>query len=173
MTNIALKIVGNLRKRRGGFTLVELSVYFAIFSILLLILTSIFASSLESQIESESLSSAEQDGRFLLLRLSKDIQRAQDILSPSSIGSSSSMLELSIGSENYIYKLASQNLILEKNAEQNKLNNFNTTISNLNFLRLGNIGGKNTLTVSFTIESKTMLENRRETKNFKTTVGLR
>ena len=159
--------------KTSGFTLVELIVYFGIFSFLLLILTNIFSSSIASQLESESLSSVEQDGRFILLRLARDIQSASSIALPASTGSSAPSLQLIINGETFTYSLSNGNLILTNNYGSNQLNNFNTTISNINFSRIGNINGKNTIKTTLTITSKAVLNGTSESKLLETTTGTR
>src|SRR3990167_2127751 len=84
----------------AGFTLIELVVYFGIFSILLLIFTNIFTSSIAAQLESESLSSVEQDSRYLLLKFSKDVTKASSIVIPAAPGDNSSSLSLVIDGQN-------------------------------------------------------------------------
>lgn len=160
-------------KRDEGFTLVELIVYFGIFSFLLLILTNIFSSSLASQLESESLSSVEQDGRFILLRLSRDIQSADSISLPLATGDTNSSLQIIISGETYTYSLSNGNIVLSNNYGANQLNNFNTTISDLNFSRIGNINGKNTIKVNLTITSHAILNGQPESKLLESTIGTR
>jgi len=163
----------NYKNLTKGFTLVELIIYFGIFSFLLLILTSVFTSSLTSQLESESLTSVEQDGRFLLLRLSRDIQAASSITTPTTVGQSSSTLTIVKNGQNNTYSESGGNLILTNNDGANYLNNFNTTVSDLNFTRIGNLNGKNTVVITFTIRSKTQVNGVLESKDFRTTIGTR
>lgn len=156
-----------------GFTLVEFIIYMGIFSILLLILTRMFTSTLDTQLETESASSIEQDARFVFMKLTSDIQAADSIVTPAAIGSSSSTLQITINGLTNIYALNNGNITLTNNNGTNQVNNYDTTISDLSFLRLGNDGGKNTITASFTILGKTKLAGGQESKNFKTTIGTR
>ena len=142
-------------------------------AILLAILTGIFLTTLDSHLESQTLSSVQQDGRFILSRMIYDISRAQSITQPTSVGESGNTLQLSIDGVNYIYSLNSGNLQINNNGTVDRLNGFDTTISNLLFQRLGNTGGKNSITVSFTITSITQKTQGSETKDFQTTATLR
>lgn len=161
-------------KKDNGFTLMELIVYFGIFSILLLILTSVFSSSISSQLESESLTNVEHDGRFLLMRFTRDIERSQSITIPASNGNSASTLTIvEDNGESFSYSLNNGNLNLTRDSGIYRLNNFGTTIENLNFTRIGNTNGKNTIKVSFTIKSLTLINGIQETKSFSTVVGTR
>lgn len=160
-------------KKTRGFTLVELIIYMGIFSIFLLVLTSMFTSILDSQFETNSITSVEQDGRFILRRLTNDIQSSSSINVPSAIGASSNSLQLVINGITNTYTLTNGNLTLTNDKGTNNLNNYDTTISNLSFTRLGNTGGKNTVTVSFKSTSKTLKTSGPEIKNFNMTIGTR
>lgn len=157
----------------SGFTLMEIVIYMGLLSIMLVILTGIFLSTLDAQLESQTISSVQQDGRFILSRLIYDINRAQDILTPVNIGDSGNTLVLSIDGVNYNYDLVNGILRLNINNIINSLNGFDTTISNLTFQRLGKIGGKNSIKVGFTIASKTQRTMGAEIKDYQTTVALR
>ena len=158
-----------------GVTVVELLLYMFILSVLLTILTSVFVSALDVQSESNSASSVEYDGNYILARLSYDIHRANSISIPTSNGSSSATLRIVINSENYTYSIDSNNnLILVNNLGTNNLNNYGTSISALSIQRLGNAGGiENTLRINFTVTSKTKRVSGYETKNFQTNLSLR
>lgn len=161
------------KKASFGFTLMEIVIYMGLLSIMLVILTGIFLSTLDAQLESQTVSSVEQDGRFILSRLIYDINRAQDIATPVNTGESGNTLVLSIAGVNYNYDLVNGNLRLNINSVIDSLNGFDTTISNLTFQRLGKVGGKNSIKVGFTIASKTQRTSGAEIKNFQTTVALR
>lgn len=160
-------------KYQAAFTLIEMIVYMSLLSILLMVLTGIFASALEVQKETEATSSVEQDGRFLLSRLAFDIERADTLVIPVNLGDTSSTLQIKIGGIDYAYSLAGGNLTLINNQGADMLNSFDTGISNLSLQRLGNTTGKNTIRVSFTVTSKTARAGGPEVKNYQTTIGLR
>lgn len=179
MKNLELKIknlkleVKNSLLKQGGFTLMELVLYMGLFSALLVVLTSAFASSLDSRAESQSISGVEQDARFLLYRFTRDILQSSSILVPQTPGTSDATLQIIINGTTNTYSLASGNLILVNDKGTNTLNNFATTISNLEFTRRGVLGGKNTITIAFTITSRIKRIQGFETKSFKTTIGQR
>ena len=173
-------ITGNV-KANNGFTLIELLIYMGIMTILLTVLTQTFTSILDAQLESQSTSAVQQDGRFILARLSYDIHRVQnqDIVSPSSLGQQTTSLQLTINGVNYAYSLNNGNLQLVNNLGTNNLNSSETTISSLTFKRLGNnssatlLSPKNTLQIKYTVTSKVIRPNGPETKDFQTTIGIR
>lgn len=160
-------------KKNKGFTLIELVVYMGLFSILLIVLAEVFTSALDDRLKSESTSQVVQDGRFILVRFMYDINRAESIAAPAVLGEQTNSLQIIISGATYTYVLNNNNLELTNNFGINKLNSGDTTISDLNFKRLGNISGKNTIQINFTLTSKTIPKSGPEIKNFQTIVGLR
>jgi prepilin-type N-terminal cleavage/methylation domain-containing protein len=165
------------KNHNKGFTLIELLIYMGIFSILLMVLTQIFISSLNVQLESEAVSSVEQDSRFIIARMSYDIERASQVNLPANLGDIQTglgaKLEFIVGGATYTYKLSGADLQLDISGVPNKLNSFDTNISNLTFERLGNTGGTNSIKVGFTVTSKAVRSSGPEIKNVQTVLGLR
>jgi hypothetical protein len=145
------------------------------FCILLVILTSIFVSALDVQLESQATSSVEQDGNYILARMEYDIHRAQNINIPASNGDISNSFQIVIGGINYTYSLdIGNNLILTDDLGANNLNNYGSSASAFSVQRLGNVGGvEDTLRISFTLTSKTKRSSGYEAKNFQTNISLR
>lgn len=158
-----------------GVTMVELLLYMGILAILLTMLTSIFVSALDAQSESQSTSNVEQDGNYILARLSYDIHRAQNINIPVANGIINDDFQIAVNGENYIYSIdGNDNLTLTNNSGVNSLNNYDTSVSAFSIQRLGNAGGvENALRITFTISSKTKRISGVETKNFQTNLSLR
>lgn len=157
-----------------GFTIAELAVYMGIFAVLAIVLTEIFVSTIGVQLESEANSSVQQDNRYLLSRLRYDISRATSVSIPASLGTSGSTLQLLISGVNYSYSLSGNNLQLNAGGTIDQLNNWNTKITNLNFTRLGNPGGReDTITINLTLSSLVQKRTTSESASFKTTVALR
>ncbi len=161
-------------KNPKGFTLVEMLLYMAIFSILMGVLIQIFFSAIDTQLTSKATSSVDQDGAYILSRLNYDISRAQAVTSPSSYGVGASSLSLQIGGASYTYSLDSnENLVLNNTYGINQLNSVDTVLSNLSFTRIGNPGGKDTIQLNFQLKSTTQRNTGYELRNFTTTVSLR
>lgn len=166
----------NLNKKRvseRGSTLVEFLLYMALLSGFLIVLTNIFISIVELKIDTESVSSIEQEGRFIMTRMIHDLHRASGISTPSSAGSTSSSLVIVIGGVNHTYQLNGANLELTNDAGTNRLNSSEALISGLSFLRVGNAGGKHTVKVQFTVESVAQRTSGSQAKIFNFTSGLR
>ena len=162
-----------IKQLKPGFTLVELLIYMALLSIFLITLTGIFVNIMEVQLESDATSAVDQDGRFILSRLAYDINRAQNVTNPSGLGSTTSNLDFTIPGISYSYSLNANNLQLSENGQPSNLNSSETQVSNLTFQRIGNLLGKHTFKIQFTITSKTQRPSGPETKTFTTTIGLR
>lgn len=162
-------------KSQKGTTVIELILYMSILSILLTILTSIFVSALDVQSESQATSSVEQDGNYILARLSYDMHRAQSISVPANNGDSSNNFQIVIDGTSNIYSIdASNNLALTNNSGTNNLNNYGTNISAFSVTRLGNVGGtEDTLKINFTVTSRAKRVSGAEAKSFETNLSLR
>ena len=159
--------------KNKGFSLIELLLYMGLFSIFLITLTQIFSSALELKLESESTSTVQQDSRYILERLSYDINRADSITTPAAIGTQEQLLSLVISGQTYSYTLSGNTFTLTNPSGTFQLNGFNTRVTNLSFLRVGNSGGKNSVRITYTINSLTNQKKGVETKTIQTTLGIR
>ncbi len=157
---------------KRGFTLVELLLFMGIFSIFLIVLTDLFSAIINTRIESEATSSVEEDGRFIISRLAYDISRADSITSPA-LGSGANSLSIVIGGVTYTYQVSSGNFQLTNDLGTNNLNSSETTVSTPIFQRIGNSDGKDTIKITFTVNSVTQKITGSETQNFQTTIGRR
>jgi type II secretory pathway component PulJ len=159
--------------KKKGFTIVELLIYMTLLSGFLLLMTRIFSSTLDVQLESESQSAIQQDSRYILSRLTYDIQRATSVTTPATQGGSGATLAMVIGGVTNTYALSGTNLTLTNSNPADQLNSINTQVSGLLFKRIGNVGGKDTVQVQFTLTSSTKRIQGADVKSFQTTVGLR
>lgn len=163
-----------MKKFKKGYTLIELLIFMGMFSILIVVFTEILGSVLDVRRESESVSAVEQDGSFLLNRLSYDISRATSINSPNLVGTTDTVLDLTIDGVNYVYALNGSDLELTTGGSSYQINGVNTTVSNLSFTRIGNDDGKDTIQLSYTLTSVTQRAGvGSEVRNYQITVGLR
>ncbi|HVZ11600.1 MAG TPA: hypothetical protein VG965_01090 [Patescibacteria group bacterium] len=159
-------------KKTSGFTYVELALYMGLLAFVLLILVQLFTSVLNVQINSQANSSVQEDGRYILAKLSYDMNHASSITSPL-LGSPSGMLKIVINGVTNTYTTSSGKLTINNNFGTNNLNSIDTTVSNLSFKRLGNVGGKNTITVNFSLTSNIKKVGGNDSENFETTLGTR
>lgn len=169
--------IGNSCLWQAGFTMIEFVVYIGIFIVLVGILTGVFTSILDNQLTTESTSSIDENQHYMLSRLTYDINRSQSIITPASPGLQTSNLQLQINNINYSYSLDSNGNFQLKDITDNlgpyNLNDYDASISAVQFTRIGNVGGKNTIQVAFTITSKTLQRGKTQSKSFATTIGTR
>lgn len=161
------------KSRLPGFTLVELLLYMGLLTIILGVMTSIFTAIIDMQVGAQSTSNATQDGRYIYSRLIYDINTADSVQSPLLLGSTSAVLTLTKSGTQYSYLLTSGNLVQDDGTNANALNSFGTYVSDLSFERIGNISGKHTFRIIFTVTSRAEIDGTPESKIFQTTAGLR
>lgn len=160
-------------QHKKAFTLIELILFFGLFSIILGVLTNLFSVIVDTQTEVETTSAVENDSKFITTRIMYDIQRADSISMPASVGSQTATLSLIIDGETYNYAVNNGNLELTINANIDSLNSNLTQLSNISFQRFGNIGGKHAIRLQFTIDSRNETAAGQETKQIETMIGLR
>src|SRR5258708_2619087 len=74
-------------------------------TILVTIMSSLFKTIVDVQLETKSASSVDQDGRFIIARLTHDMQSSQKIISPANPGDNLTSLQITVNSVNYTYSL--------------------------------------------------------------------
>ena len=169
------KLFTRKKKTCIGYTLIELVVYIGILTLLLSVLSSIFSSIVNVQLESTSTSSVNQDGRYLLSKLLYDVKSATTIVTPAAPGDVTSSMQLTINSINYTYSLDANNNLQVVDGSTGLpyvLNSYDTSVSGLTFTRVGNGGSSDDVRVSYTLTSRTLEQgDKRETQSFTTTLG--
>lgn len=159
---------------KKGFTLIEFLIFMGLFSIIVVIMLQIFVAMLDVQLENKSSSSIDIEGDYLLARLSSDMGLAKTINQPSVIGSASATMNITLQDNTiYTYSLNGTSLQLNDLVNTDNLNGSETQISNLSFIQLGKINGKNSIKIHFTITSTTKQRTGAAVKNFDTTLGIR
>lgn len=160
-----------------GFTMIEMLLCMGIFSILLIVLLQIFTSILSVHAQSQSNSSIDQEGNYLLSRLSYDIHKAAGITSPS-LGNSAQELTI----DGKTYKVIGDNLFVSDASGDTQLNGVYSKIiiDNNSFTVLGNPATpsnphpKTAVRIILKIESKINRPGgQKDTKTFETTVQTR
>lgn len=173
MMTLIKKLKFRIQNSSRGFTIVEMLLYMGLLSIFLMVLTDLFVNILDVKSEAEATSSVEQDSRYILARLSYEINQATSISQPASIGGSGGTLVMLVGGNTFTYTINGTNLQLSNNLGTNNLNSSGSTVSNLSFQRIGNSGGKDTIKVSYTLNSTTERVGGNEIRTFTTTIGRR
>lgn len=156
-----------------GVTLVEMLIVMGLLSIFLLVMTTIFTSTLDVQNQSNTYSSVLSDGRFIMARINYDIAISTTITTPTTLGVTSTSLVLTTATNSFTYALSGGNLQLTDNTGTANLNSSGTVVSNLSFTKLGNTGGKNTTRYTFTLTSTSKHDGTTDSQTFTSTAGRR
>lgn len=143
----------HLKPMRKAFTIIELLIYMGLVSVLLVVIGQILYSSLEAQLDSQSVSAAHQDGLYLLSRLGYDIRRATDLTSPATAGQDAASFTLNFGGQSSVYDLTDSRLNVTVGGVTSQLSSFDTRVTAFSVTRLSNPGGRPSLAVNFTLES--------------------
>ncbi len=167
-----------MRFKWKGFTLIELLIFMGIFSTLLMFLTSLFTTILDVQLEAESYSSIDLDGRYILAKLSHDIQSADsadtvnnyfDLPATASAGT---VLRMRINSEMHTYYASSSGRLQMINPVLHDLTSSDSSISALLFERIGPGNNSDTIRMSFRLTSNYLRRTGANFRDFQTTMGM-
>lgn len=160
-------------KFKKGFTLIELLLFLGLFSVIMFVLTTLFASIVQKQLEVESVSSSESDMTYILSRLQYDIGRADSLTYPANPGDADSTMDIVIGGQTFSYELNGSNLELTTPIGTYIMNSVGTTISNVSFEHIGNVSGNPTVRISMNVTSVAADASGPETATINTTISVR
>jgi len=164
-----MKKTKNLSAHWRGFTLTELLLYMGLTVIFLGVLTDIFVTTLDVKKESEATSAVEIDGRFIFLRLMYDVNHADGVTAPAALGESSTILTLDLDGVSDTFSFTNDNLTLNGA----KLNSSESKISAGSFQKLGNVDGKASVQIKFTVTSVTQRPKGPELRDYQITLSTR
>lgn len=134
-----------------GFTLVELLVYFALFSILLVVITNLFIDALAQRTRDSMRSSLQQESEYVLAKLRHTVLNADAITHPVLSGESSPTLELNVGGDTYRYSIDSQRLLESRPDQQSYLTSNTLRVSDFAVENQSGSGTSQTVTITFTM----------------------
>jgi type II secretory pathway pseudopilin PulG len=119
--------------RQKGFTLVEILVYFGLFSILLVVINSLFITTLEQQTQDLARSALQQESEFVLAKLKYDIYNADSVSLPAQAGDVSDSLVFTTDGVVYTYQLDATKITKSFNGETYGLTSNKVNIDSLQF----------------------------------------
>jgi type II secretory pathway component PulJ len=164
-----------------GFTVVELLLYMGIFSILLVVLMQIFTSILSAHAESQATSQVQQDGSYILARLTNDIHKASTVVAPT-LGTTGQTMRITGSGIDETFSQNGTDLKLTNNTSSNfeYLNSANTNVT-VSFQTLGNVLSptpavtpKYSVQIQVTVTSKIIQPGGiQQSKTFQTTIQTR
>ncbi|MBP9700491.1 hypothetical protein KBD71_04395 [Candidatus Woesebacteria bacterium] len=134
-------------------------------------MTDLFVSTLDVRSESTSYYIVTYDAEYLQKKLSYDVRRSDAINTPVA-ATSAATLGLTTAGVTTTYSISSGNLMLTQSGQSYQLNSNGTSISDFSILRIGSGNATDTLRISYTIASRTMLRGTpAESKSVQFTVG--
>jgi type II secretory pathway pseudopilin PulG len=162
-----------IRLGQSGVTFVELLLVMGLLSIFLVVLTTVFTTTLDVQNQTNSYSAVVSDGRFIMARLNYDIARATAVTTPTALGDSGPTLVITVDGNTYTYDLSGSNLQLTDDTGSANLNGGGTTVSDVDFQRIGNAGGMETIRYSFKLTSTAKHDGKSDSQTFTSSAELR
>src|SRR3989344_3081981 len=102
------------RLSQKGTSLIEVILYMALFSIIIVVIVDLLITSGSLKTESESQSGLQIDAAFITSRLSYEVRNADTITTPAAIGQTTNSLVVTSGSETHTHSLSGNNLIYQK-----------------------------------------------------------
>lgn len=139
-------------KQMAGFTIVELLLYMALFTGFMTILSGLFISTLETQLDASANSKTSQDSWYLFSRLGYDMYRATSITNPATNGETTTTLTFENDTATVTYSLVGGKIVITEDGVTTPIISENVTATNLNFNRLGAQDGKSTISVHFELQ---------------------
>jgi type II secretory pathway pseudopilin PulG len=143
-----------LHSRKRAFTLVELLIYAAIFSVVTVAFTTILLTTVQIQVQQESRAEVNQQSQFALQEVQYYVERASLVDMPQDTATTTLKLWLGVNSQDPTFiKLSSGTLYLQQTATGTlqALTSNKVTVSNLAFTRRANPPGHDSVNVSFTM----------------------
>lgn len=100
---------------KQGFTLLELLIYVAVLSIITLAIADIFIVFNRGRGQTEARTEVNSDLRFVFNKIKADLSAASDLITPSLGGTSSTTLEMTVGSSTVKYYISGESLVRRVN----------------------------------------------------------
>lgn len=156
--------ITSIHQNGGGFTLIELLIYIAIVGLILVLMVGFFWDIILVNIKEDSYQEVQQNGRFALDRIEKEIKKASGINSPV-MGNSAYSLSLVMANPSLnptIFDLNNGQLrITQGNSSPVELTTDQVIVTNLQFTNLSYQNTPGTIRIEMTIENLNP-ENRPE-----------
>lgn len=160
-----------------GTSLIEVILYIALFSVIIIVAVDLLMTSGSLKTESESQSGLQIDAALITSRLNYEIRSADVVTSPATIGQITTSLSITTGSETHVFSLTGSNLLYQKTVGVTvttaNLNSNLTNVSNLTFQALGFSGGKLVVKTNFTLTEAKATQQGNLSKNYEIIVTTR
>ncbi len=160
-------------KVKTGFTLVELLVYMGLLASFLVSITWVVTALTETQLDAAATADVDMSAAQLFSRFEHDIGAAELVIAPTTLGTAGSELRLSIDAVEHHYFAQDGVLWLMVDGEAEQLSPVRAMVSDFSVMRLGNVGGAPTVTLSFELRSSIPENAGFETRVMQYTIGTR
>ncbi len=141
---------------RQGTTFVEVLLYIALLSIVIVFITDIILQTLNFMIESRNISYLDSDARFISTKLRNDLRKADTISVPTTIGETSNSITFEYESDNYTYSLSDGILQITDPNGTYRINSDQTTVSSFSVTNRSYALGATTLDFDIVLNSRTV-----------------
>ena len=171
-----VKMVKRQQLQRAGFTLIELTLYIAIFSVVIGAIVGLGIAATAQRVKSQVMADVTYQGEAIMAAMTQSVRDASSVTTPT-LGQSSSSLTLVtpyVATTPTVYDASSDGvrtrLRIREGAAQtaNFLTNSHVTISNLTFVNNGLTGTSGSISISFTLtyQNPTGRDEYSYSKNF-------
>ena len=171
-----MKEVLNKKINNSGVTIVELLVYLGLSTIILLILSELFVNILDESVETQNYSTVQTDGRYIMARLRYQINNADSVTFPLSLGSSQNELIVVNSGNLYHYYVADEKFYMSDDGDvsQYLISNLDNRITDVSFTRTGNSDNlRPVILIDFTVSTGVEGTAEYESQTFIGAGGLR
>lgn len=156
MMNKTESKINNLDRRRA-FTIIELLLYIALVSVLLLSLSAFWANTIQSRIKTQTISEVDEVGTQAMNLITQSIRNADSVTTPA-VGTSGAGLTLTMataGVNPTVFDLSSGVIRVTEGATPAvNIISDKLAITNLSFQNLSGVGSPGVVRVSFTVTYK-------------------
>lgn len=143
-----------LQQKKRGFTLIELILYVALVSLLLVALSGVVGMVLSARVKGQSIAEVEQQGLQAMHRITDTLRNAQGVTSPGAGASASSVTVdvLTIANDPTIFNLSSGILQMQEGTTPAvALTNSRVVVSSLTFQNLSQPSTPGSVRIQFTV----------------------
>lgn len=157
----------------SGVTLIELLIVMAILPMLLVMVSSVFGSFMDSQERAVAQAAINQEQHYLLEKLAYDIGQSTALLVPVADGASGTTLRLQQAAGVVEYVLSGVTVVKILPASSAPVTSSRVLVDSFTVQRLGNTEGKDSVRVSVALSSTASAQLGMTSRTFSTTYTLR
>lgn len=140
----------------SGTTFIEILLYIALLSIVVVFITDIILQTLSFMIESRNISYLDSDARYISARLRTDLRRAESIVEPNTTGETANSISLVLDGDNYSYALNQGALEITDPNGTYRINSDQTTVSSFSITNVSYATGSPTFNITLGLQARTV-----------------